>query len=269
MNIEQTADQTIVIDGRQGYDLGLAEGALRLLQFDRTTRILPLRRIGHVILRNPRSSAIRALLELAGRGIPIHFLDGAGRIGASLIATQPDASPEVTEWIHCVQRINFKPRYIEWLALQLRHGISRILRRGTPGSAEVFERKLLGYAKRGMDATFDATWNEIRALNWAWVDGEITRQHLRGLADALSVRDCTLVHDLDRILSIPLLWELTPWLRTHRFHHPMERMAFFAQQRRMIETRFALALSALRYHLGGQEYRPAATLTRRSHRSAH
>lgn len=264
MRHDPAATQIIMIDGRQGYDLGLAEGALRLLQYDQTARILSLRRIGHIILRHPRSPVLRALLELAARGVPVHFQDGAGRIGASLIASQPDSPPEVTEWVHDIQQIDPRPRYQEWLSLQLRHAASRILRQSPAGSIEAFERNLLRYAARGTtSAIFESTWNEIRALNWCWIDGELTRQRLRPLADALAARDHALLHDLDRVLSIPLLWKLTPWLRIHHRHHPRERMAFFARQRCMLETRLALALSALRHHLGSQPPQlPTRTLRR-------
>lgn len=251
--------QAVLIDGAAGYGLSLAEGAFRVQRLDEPVRLLPLRRIGRVLLRQPRSEDLRALLELVSRGVPVHFQDGHGHIAATLGSTDLETAPQVRELITRVEDKSPRPAYDEWLNLQLRHAASCILRQGPRGRIEHFEQQLERYASRGFgDGEFASACNEVRALCFAWIDGELTRGRLRRLADALALRECPLVHDLDRVLAVPLLWSLAPWLREHRKHDPRRRMDFFEVQRTKLERCLALPLSALNHHLGTAPLRKAS-----------
>jgi hypothetical protein len=114
----------------------------------------------------------------------------------------------------------------------------------------MFERRLHDYATRGTDPrTFGPALEEVQALLFAWIDGELTRRKLRGVAAALAWRRCMFREDLDRVLSIPMFWCFGPWLRENPRHHPRCRMQFMASLRPQLEDRLSVALAALEYHL--------------------
>lgn len=270
----EESGHALMIDGAAGFDLALGEGALHIHRLEEPARIVPLRRIGRVLLRQPRSLALKALVELAERGVPVHFQDGRGRVTATLISTDIQPTPAIRELVCAVETRDPRGRYCEWLNNQLRHAISRILRAAPAGSVELIERQLQRYAARGLHAKhFAAVWNEIAALSYAWVDGELTRQRLRPLADALAWHDCHLLRDLDRLMAIPLLWQLAPWLRLHPQPRPQERMAFFENARSRLELRLSLHLAALEYQLSRSQaaaFRPPSRpQLRRRHSGAH
>lgn len=249
--------QAVLIDGAAGYDLVLGEGAIHVQRFDDLACVIPLRRISRVLLRQPRSGTLKALLELTDRGVPVHFQDGRGNISATLIMADLPPPAPVRELIAAVEGCDPRRRYRLWLELQLRHAASRILRGASAGGVETFENRLGRYAaQRVRPEIFASTWNEISALAYAWIDGELTRLRMRQLVDALGWHQCALLRDLDRIIAIPLLWKLAPWLRVHSHHRPVQRMEFFEHARGALEVRLALHLAALEFHL------------RPSHRSA-
>lgn len=256
-------DQAVFVDCAAGYSVALAEGALRISRHDEPVRLLPLRRVSRALLRQPRGGELCALLELASRGVPVHFQDGRGNITATLVSTDLQPGLAARELITCVEGRDPHNAYATWLDLQLRHGASRIIRRAVPGSIAMFERALEGYVARGIDKReCRAAVDEVRALCFAWIDGELTRLRLRRLMDALALYGCPLLRDLDRALAIPLLWRLAPWLRQHRGHTPRSRMAFFETLHRELEARLALALGALHHHLQSRRRATPAHITR-------
>ncbi len=249
--------QAVLIDGAAGYDLILGEGAVHVRRLDALACVIPLRRISRVLLRQPRSGALKALLELTTRGVPVHFQDGRGNITATLIMADLPPPAPVRELIAAVEGCAPRRRYRQWLDVQLRHAASRILRCAPAGSIETFENCLSRYAAQQVGhEVFESTWNEVSALAYAWIDGELTRLRMRRLVDALGWHQCALTRDLDRIIAIPLLWKLAPWLREHARHRPVQRMEFFEHVRGALEVRLALHLAALEYHL-----RPARSVT--------
>lgn len=241
---------SLYLSGTEGYDLALREASLVVLQGEAPKQAIPLRRVSSVIFRQPSNHTLRALLAVVAQGGSVHFQDKTGQVVASLASTAMAPDRHVRELIDLVDGRSPGSRYLEWRELQLRHRASVILHRGPRGDMAPFEDQLCRYAARHHDESrFKAAWNEIRGLCYAWVDGELGRRRLQGLVAALQRHRFSLVHDLDRILCIPLLWALAPWFRNRPLHVPRERAGFFVQQHGVLEGCLDLALSALHYHL--------------------
>lgn len=252
MRTESDAESSrlLVIDGRAGYDLVLAGGAVEVWRYEQRTQRVPARRLARVVVRSPAGAGLRAMLELVARGCAVHFQDSQGRIAAALVPMELAPAPPVRDLIAGVETRDPRADYREWLALQLRHMASLILRTTPRGGIEVFERVLARYAARSVTPRrFAETWNEVQALLFAWIDAELTRRRLRPLAEALAWRECPLLRDLDRCLCIPLLWRLSPWLRDNPDHRDRDRMSFFERVRPGLEARLDTAFAALDYHL--------------------
>jgi hypothetical protein len=244
---EQT---TLVIQGDHGYDLQQRAGCIEVTRCNATAQVIPTRRIGRVIYRNPHNPSLSALLELVERGVTVHFQNGHGDLRATLIPTELAPSPETRHLISTIEGRSNINRYREWRSLQLRHHASLILRQAPAGAIEQFEYLLKRYAARHTaPQVFAQLWLEAQGLLHAHVDGYLTRHRLRRLADTLRWQQHDLTRDLDRVLTIPLLWQLSPWLRQHPQPSPRQLMTFIEQQRDDFDGALHKAMSALHYHL--------------------
>lgn len=240
----------LYLDGRQGYGLRLAGQRLLVTRDGKPAGDIALRRVGNIVFRQPAAPSVEAMLALVARGGTVHFQDGTGEIIAALADTAATPDRHVLELIHLMEGSDPTERYAEWLDLQLRHRISAIQGSGPRGGARRFELRLQRYAARGHDDEyFDAVWKELRGLCFAWIDAELGRQRMHGIVTVLRRYRLELVHDLDRIMAIPLLWQLAPWLRRHPRHSIRERTLFFEKQCHSLRFCLDLALSALHYHL--------------------
>lgn len=138
MNAER---QFLYVDGGAGYTLALDQSTLRIARAEEIARLVPIRRVDRVILRQPRSHTLRALLELVRHGVAVHFQDGDGRITAALVSTEAAVSPWAQEWALALRRHVNRPAYHDWLDMQLRHAASVILRRNPCGLISRFEQR--------------------------------------------------------------------------------------------------------------------------------
>ncbi len=255
----------LLVDGRVGYELRLHEGALHVTGNDRPMQRIPLRRIGRVVMRCPTDPALCAVLELVSRGVPVHFQSSSGDIIASMVGREAMAGPDVEEALRQAHSANAPARYAEWKDLQLQHAMSRIMRGRVRMPVLQFEDLLRRHAAgHARDNEFEAAWNEVSALCFAWVDATLTRMRLRPLVQALAQRECLLVRDLDRILAIPLLWQFSAWLCQALVCGPRQRATFFADAcRNQLETSLLESLAALQFHLRGATRRRSAKASRR------
>lgn len=246
----QPEQTTLLIHGDQGYDLRHHSGTITVTRNQHTAQLIPVRRISRVIYRNPSNSGLAALLELVERGATVHFQNGHGDLKATLIPTEQAPDPEIRRFIHTIEGHSNLSRYREWRNLQLKHHASLILRSAPAGPIEAFEYLLNRYARRGTDPSqFANLWGEAQGLIHAHVDGYLSRHRLRGVAHALIWQQLDLTRDLDRILAIPLLWQLSPWFRNTASPTPQKLMAFIEHQRPALDGVLHKAISALQFHL--------------------
>lgn len=253
---------TLVIHGEQGYELQNRAGMLAITRNHQTTQLIPTRRVARVIYRNAQNPHLATLVDMVTRGITVHFQNGLGDLTATLVPTQADASPETRAFVAEIEGRSIRCHYREWLSLQLKHHASLILRRAPSGAISHFEYLLQRYASKGTDPNrFGQHWSELQGLLHAHVDGYFTRYRLRSLIDTLHRQNHRLIHDLDRILAIPLLWQLSPWLRQNPKATPRQLMGFFEQQRDALDGALHKATSALYYHL---KPRPRPTVAART-----
>lgn len=246
----KTERQFLYLDGAAGYTIALDQSALRVDRNGEASRLIPVRRVDRVILRQPRSATLKAILELVRHGASVHLQDGDGRITAAVVSADTTTSPWAQEWALLLHRHVDAEAYADWLDLQLRHGASLIFRRNPSGPITRVEVLLRAYAQRHQrPAAFRVLVDEIDSLLHAWLDAELRRQTLWPVVEALHTKGLDWPADLRRCLWLGLMWRLAPWLRESNTRGTSTRIEFFEQtgpERARVLLRH---IAALEHHL--------------------
>lgn len=252
MSLAPRPRQLLYIDGNAGYGLGLDDSSIRVHRGARLARLVPIRTVERVILREPQSDTLQALLELIRHGVGVHVQDGNGRIVAALVRTEAQAEPWAQSLAWDICRAGRLEGYDTWRDVQLRHAASRIVRHNPRGPISAFEAALRRYAGRPMTPKqFAHLSGELRAQLFAWMDDLLRRRGWTCLCDALTERGHCLREDLERCLMIPALWALTPLAREQNDIKIRELLALFERIRPKLEDALDRHVRMLAHHLHG------------------
>lgn len=245
-----TSLQTVYLAPDAGYRLQLQQERVEIHHDGRLRATIPVRRLHRLVLTEPQAGWLRELAQLAERGVPTHIQTASGRLLAAIVPTEPPPDAAVRGLIARIAERDPTPHYRRWRQLQLEHAASLILRHAPYEGVARFRETLHDYVARGVPSDeFSRIEAELGGLLQGWLHAELSRRRLLPLAVALSARDLHLLHDLDNVLTTPLLWAMGPWLRQRPCPGPRLRMQFFAERNSMLERRLGKALAALHFHL--------------------
>lgn len=247
MNTE--AGQLLCLDAANGYSLALDQSGLCIDHPERARQRIPLRRIDRIVLRNVHQPTLSHLIEIARRGIDIHFQNGHGQLLATLGSASAPANPIYQQWALVISHRSHISPYASWLDHQLRHAASQVLKHGPRGPIEHFEQWLHTQFKRSHPHSYERIDNEIYAHLWAWLDSTLRREGMTAISESLQAHGVDWQDDLRRCLWIPLRWGLCQSLSSHRVISNRICVEHFEAQRPTLEARLRLHLSALHYSL--------------------
>lgn len=242
----------LYVDGSAGYRLSLRSDSLEVQRRGSAARLIPVRRVERVILREPESELFQALLRLVREGAAVHFQSGEGELVAALTPMQPPASLWAQELAWQIQRNGSRQAYPSWRDTQLRHAMSLILRRAPNGPITLHERRVALYVTgRLSPADAETCLEELRSLLEAWVHARLQLDGASVVVEALHAHRANLPADLVRCLFLPLLWRLAPHIREHGKWTRWLLHEHIRSHHQLLDTTLLRHLAALSHHFRG------------------